>query len=272
METNYDHHDSMIWPADTYDTIPDYDGIGPTPQIRFPLPSDWRSPFVGKSIPELVAFMRNVPKPPKPLNTRFCAIVRQADLDEGCIWICKSLEGEIRRHKHPSDDEESEVEDLASDHSEIEGSDSNLRFKTLRRIRAESNAEKRKLRAERAGRVLNKAKEKPKSSDEESQPEEDPETDNSEVEGPPHDLATIFANAEKARRKAEEGRYREERALDIGRVNRKRRKKPKHEDDYENIQLVPTSSNMVSMFLDGVEHERWDEYFCRWREDQCLIS
>lgn len=30
---NYEQSDSKIWPADTYDTIPDYDGTGPMPQI-----------------------------------------------------------------------------------------------------------------------------------------------------------------------------------------------------------------------------------------------
>ena len=44
--------------------------------------------------------------------------------------------------------------------------------------------------------------------------------------------------------------------------------KPKHEDDYEDVQLIPTSADRISLFLDGVEHERWDGYFCHWREDQ----
>jgi len=46
----------------------------------------------------------------------------------------------------------------------------------------------------------------------------------------------------------------------------------KREDDYENVQMIGTSLGMISMFCTGFEHERWDEYFHYWREDQHLIS
>lgn len=47
---------------------------------------------------------------------------------------------------------------------------------------------------------------------------------------------------------------------------------PKHEDDYEDIQPIPTSADRVSLFLDGVEHQRWNVYFCRWLDDRNRIS
>lgn len=217
---NYEDSDSKLWPADTYDSLPDYDGTGPRPQIRLPLPEDWRSPFVGKTIPEVVAFMRNVPKPPKPLNTRFCAILRQEHLAEGCVYICKSLEGEVQQDDSVASDgkADSEIADAEvaddDDDSDIdmgirEGCDPMLAM-VLEAEREMIKENRRETRAERLAGNTGK--------------EVDDKT------------------------------------------------KPKHENDFENVQLIPTSNDMISLFLDGFEHERWDEYFCRWREHQHWIS
>ena len=191
-----------------YDPIPDYDGS--IAQITLPLPSDWRSPFVGKSVPEVVAFMRNVPKPPKPLNTRFCAILRRSSLDEGCVFICKSLKGKVRQERKAADEDETEREDDLDTDSDI-GEGHGPRFTRIMKARkAMINRRKRTERAER-----------------------------------------LSGKADKG---AEE------------------KTKPKYEDDYEDIQLIPTSADRISLFLDGVEHQRWDEFFCRWRENQGWIS
>lgn len=163
-----------------------------------------------ENIPEAVNFMRNVPKPPKPLNTRFCAVMQKASLNEGCIFICKPLEGEDRSGNQPTDIEESEPEETLGSESEVEGPENDLDTIFRKRKRLRRNAERRKARAERS---LNKTEKQPK--------------------------CPI---------------------------------KPKHENDFENVQLIPTSNNKISMFCDGVEHERWPEYFWRWREDQNWIS
>ena len=59
--------------------------------------------------------MRNVPKPPKPLNTRYCAILRQEYLAEGCVYICKSLEGEAQQDDQVARDEEEAAGEVADD-------------------------------------------------------------------------------------------------------------------------------------------------------------
>lgn len=94
LHDNAEHIDGdyALWLADDYSTLPDYAGISASGTIT-PIDPHWRSPFVGKSIPDVVAFMRNTPKPVKPLNKRFCAVVTKDDLEDGRIFICKSLEG-----------------------------------------------------------------------------------------------------------------------------------------------------------------------------------
>lgn len=164
--------------------------MGPLPQIRLPLPPDWRSPFVGKTIPEVVAFMRNV-------------------------HICKSLEGELRQDGQVASDEEADDE-VADD--EI-GSDTAIDIREgcipmlAMVLEAEKEMIRERIRKNRAERLAGK------------------------VEG---------TTKEKAKRK--------------------------HENDLENVQLIPTSNDMISLFLDGFEHERWDEYFRLWREHHHWIS
>jgi len=49
-------------------------------------------PFIGKTVQDAVHFIRNAPKPPKPLNKRFCAVVTRDALKKGGVLICKSLD------------------------------------------------------------------------------------------------------------------------------------------------------------------------------------
>lgn len=65
---------------------------------------------------------------------------------------------------------------------------------------------------------------------------------------------------------------RAERLLDKVEEKTKGNVQPQHENDFENVQLNSTSNDMISLFLDGFEHERWDEYFCRWRGHQHRIA
>lgn len=159
--------------------------------------------------------MRGVPKPPNPLNTRFCAILRQEYLAEGCAYICKSLEDEIRRDDHIASDEDS------------------------------------------GGEVMDK--------------EVDSDSDGDIREGCNPMLAMVL-KAEKVMMKEKRRKNRAERLLDKVGKKTKEKVQSQHENDFENVQLIPTSNNMISLFLDGFEHERWDEYFCGWREHQHWIS
>lgn len=220
--------------------------------------------------------MRSAPKPPRPLNTRFCAIMQKAPLAEGCTFICKSLEGEDWSvNQYPVVEESEPEEDLDTD-DEVDGPEGDLAITFLKRRKARRNAEKRKARAERA---WNKTESEPKHQTkskryydlDESEPEEDLDS-LSEFEGPENDMRTIVLKAKRAEINARRRKARAERSSNKTEEKPKRQIKPKHEDDFENVQLIATSSSMISMFCDGVEHERWPEYFWRWREDQHWIS
>jgi hypothetical protein len=70
--------DTCLWLADAYDTIPDYDPGDPGPKgTPHPIDSEWRSPFVGFSVGEVAAFIRDTPRPPKPLSRRYFAVLRK---------------------------------------------------------------------------------------------------------------------------------------------------------------------------------------------------
>lgn len=106
--------DHTIWLADNYDNLPDYKGY--TEPGTVSVDSSWRSPFIGKTIPDVVAIIRGAPKPPKPLNRRFCAVLNKETFDEGLILICKSLENESDsdgecKYEHEEVDVASEEED-----------------------------------------------------------------------------------------------------------------------------------------------------------------
>jgi hypothetical protein len=251
LEWNYEQSDSIVWPADTYDTLPDYDGEGPMPQIQFPLPPDWRSPFVGKSVPEAVAFMRNAPKPPKPLNTRYCAILTQASLDENRLFICKSLEGIVREEYEyaTSSEEDTDCEvDLVTDSDIGEYHDPCI----ARVQEAEKEMINERIRKARAKRLERKAR------------KESEAVSRGGAVGDEIDLE----RKKKKRRNKEIG----ERTLGLSGITVKEAAKCNLKDDYENVQLIGTSLGMISMFIDGVEHERWEEHFYYWREDQHLMS
>lgn len=165
--------------------------------------------------------MGNVPKPPKPLNSRFCAILRKEYLAEGCVYICKSLEGEVRQDDLVASDEKTDnnvVDDGVTDDDD-----------------------------------------------------DDSDIDMGIREGCNSMLAMVLEAEKEMIRERTRKNWAERQAGKIEETT-KERARPKHENDFENIQLVPTSNDMISLFLDGFEHERWDEYFRRWREYQHWIS
>ncbi|KAL1582970.1 hypothetical protein WHR41_08246 [Cladosporium halotolerans] len=94
--------DLTLWLADNYDTLPDYKRRS-TLGTSFPIDTDWRSPFIGKTVPDAITFIRNAPKPPKPLSKRFCAVVTRKCLENELVLICKSLEDEIESDSDEDD-------------------------------------------------------------------------------------------------------------------------------------------------------------------------
>jgi hypothetical protein len=84
--------DLGIWLADTYENLPD---VRPTYMLEgtgWPISSSWRSPFVSKSIEDAANFVRNVSKPPKPLNKTWFAVMQKDRFEKsGQLLVCKIL-------------------------------------------------------------------------------------------------------------------------------------------------------------------------------------
>ena len=84
--------DLGIWLADAYENLPD---VRPTHRLEgtsCPIDSSWRSPFAGKSIEDAANFVRNAPKPPKPLNKTWFAVMQKDRFEKsGELLVCKIL-------------------------------------------------------------------------------------------------------------------------------------------------------------------------------------
>jgi hypothetical protein len=68
--------------ADTYDTIPDYNPADPPEGTSGKVDSEWRLPFIGCSLKEVVAFIQAAPKPPKPLCKLLFAVLQKEQYEE----------------------------------------------------------------------------------------------------------------------------------------------------------------------------------------------
>lgn len=76
--------------ADTYPNLPDYRPNYKIEGTPTPISQGWRSPFAGKSIEDAANFVRNTPKPPKPLCKRFFAVLQKSSVDQSTsMLICK---------------------------------------------------------------------------------------------------------------------------------------------------------------------------------------
>lgn len=71
-----------LWLADTYDTLADYDPSNPPEGTRSTINNTWRSPFIGSSLQDIATFIDAVPKPPKPLCTRYFAVLEKKRYDQ----------------------------------------------------------------------------------------------------------------------------------------------------------------------------------------------
>lgn len=112
---NADGGGYTIWSADDYGILPDYHGEAEE-GTRDPIDPNWRSPFIGKTIPDANDFMKSAPKPPKPLNTRFCAFVTAEELAKGFVLICKNLEND----DYTDNDDFTESDEKTNNGAEIE--------------------------------------------------------------------------------------------------------------------------------------------------------
>jgi hypothetical protein len=52
---------------------------------------DWRSPFIGQTVEDAVAWVRAIPKPGKEVTRTFCAVLQRGVFEEsGNVLICKT--------------------------------------------------------------------------------------------------------------------------------------------------------------------------------------
>lgn len=196
--------------------------------------------------------MRNVPKPPKPLNKRFCAILTRASYDENHLFICKSFEGEVRQEYQATSEEESECESELDTDSDI-GECPNPMFAMLRK--AEKEMINERIREKRPQILERKIQQESEANSKKDVVEDDLDTDSDVSEG----HGPRFTKIMKARKKMINRRKRKERAerlLGMSAITIEEAAKFKHEDNYENVQLNGTSLGMISMFCTGFEHER----------------
>lgn len=69
--------EAHLWLADSYNSLPDYRQNYEICGNKSPVNPDWQSPFIGKSIEEAANFVRNAPKPPKPLCKELFAVLQK---------------------------------------------------------------------------------------------------------------------------------------------------------------------------------------------------
>lgn len=85
---------SILWLADRYDTLPNYDPENPGAEGTLGLlDSNWRSPFAGSSVEQVAAFIRGVPKPPKPLCKHFFAVLTRERFEQSKELLIYSILG-----------------------------------------------------------------------------------------------------------------------------------------------------------------------------------
>ena len=83
--------------ADAYDSLPNWDRNAAPEGTEPSIATTWQSPFIGKSLLEVAAWIRRIPKPPKPINKTYFAVL-QKDLYEQNkqVLICR-VRGNGRR-------------------------------------------------------------------------------------------------------------------------------------------------------------------------------
>jgi hypothetical protein len=86
-----------LWLADKYENLPDYANGLSLEGTATPIDPEWQSPFIGQTIDEAMDFIRNAPKPPKPLCKVFCAVLQHGELAQDTVlFICRRVGEELQ--------------------------------------------------------------------------------------------------------------------------------------------------------------------------------
>jgi hypothetical protein len=89
------HGNSKVKLASRYKDLPDFVGLKISKGTKTPLNPAWRSPFVGKTLADAVAWIRGNSKPPKAANKVYFAVLQKELYEaDGDVPMCKVIEGE----------------------------------------------------------------------------------------------------------------------------------------------------------------------------------
>jgi hypothetical protein len=94
---------SDVWLADdNYDHLPDFNGTAFIEGTRPSVETNWKSPFVGKTLAEVAAWVSGIPKPPKAVcKTFFVVLKKELYESQGMVFMCKFVEGETEPQTLP---------------------------------------------------------------------------------------------------------------------------------------------------------------------------
>lgn len=94
---------SDVWLADdNYDHLPDFNGTAFVEGTRPGIETTWQSPFVGKTLAEVAAWVSGIPKPPKAVCKTFFAVLKKELYElQGMVLMCKVVEGETEPQTLP---------------------------------------------------------------------------------------------------------------------------------------------------------------------------
>jgi hypothetical protein len=79
----------LLWLTGSYENLPEYTGKSIWGHTE--VDSSWRSPFIGKTLDELGAFVTNAPVATKAITRNYFAVLKKGSDDLTCeLLICKT--------------------------------------------------------------------------------------------------------------------------------------------------------------------------------------
>jgi hypothetical protein len=83
--------------ADSYDLLPNW-GPNAAPEGKEPtIATTWQSPFIGKPLVEVATWIQHIPKPPKPINKTYFAVLQKELYEQNKQALVCRVRGNGRR-------------------------------------------------------------------------------------------------------------------------------------------------------------------------------
>jgi hypothetical protein len=93
-----------LWLVDTYENLPDFDGLNFIDGTMPTVDASWQSPFATQSLSEIATWVRGVPKPPKAISKQYFAVVKKRAYEEnGKVLVCKIVKRQAEPQTIPID-------------------------------------------------------------------------------------------------------------------------------------------------------------------------